>query len=86
MTWSGRGGSRRWRRLRARILERDNHHCQLRYTDRCLGTATTVHHTQPWDGDPADAPPDTLIAACFPCNHHAGQPTNPDPEPKPWNP
>ena len=86
MTWSGRGGSRKWRRLRKLVLERDDYRCQLKYADRCRGRADTVHHTQPWDGDPADAPAATLIAACFPCNHHAGQPANPDPEPKPWNP
>lgn len=86
MPWGTRGGSRAWRRKRLRILTRDNYRCQLAYPNYCLGTATTAHHTQPWDGDPADIPDSALIAACQPCNHHAGQPTNPDPEPKPWNP
>lgn len=86
MPWGKRGGSRAWRRKRARILERDNHRCQLAYPGYCLGHATTAHHTQPWDGDPTTAPDHTLIAACQPCNHHAGQPTNPDPPPKDWTP
>lgn len=94
MPWSGQGSSRRWRAKRKRVLERDspdNHastaRCQLQYPDRCLGRATTVHHTIPWTGDPADTPDQYLLAACQPCNHHAGEPTpQPDPEPKPWNP
>lgn len=86
MPWGTKGGSRAWRRKRDACLQRDNHRCQLAYPNRCLGRATTAHHTQPWDGDPADVPLTDLIAACQPCNHHAGQPTNPDPEPKPWNP
>lgn len=86
MAWSTNNGStRRWRRLRARVLDRDHHQCQLRYDGYCTGRATTAHHTIPWTGDPADTPIQHLIAACFKCNHHAGQPTT-DPEPKPWNP
>lgn len=86
MPWSGQGSTRAWRKKRARVLERDNHRCQLQYAGYCTGRATTAHHTIPWNGNPADIPDQYLVAACFPCNHHAGQPTNPDPEPKPWQP
>lgn len=86
MTWAGKGSTRKYRKKRAACLERDNHRCQLAYAGYCTGRATTAHHTIPWEGDPGDIPLQYLIAACFPCNHHAGQPTNPDPEPKPWNP
>lgn len=86
MTWNGAGSTRAWRRFRVRILDRDGWTCQLQYADMCLGRANQVHHTQPWEGRPEDADPATCIAACFPCNHHAGEPTDPDPEPKAWNP
>lgn len=86
MPWAGQGSTRAWRRKRARILERDAHKCQLQYAGYCTGRATTAHHTIPWTGNPADLADQYLLAACQPCNHHAGQPTNQDPEPKPWNP
>jgi hypothetical protein len=82
--WDGRGSTRAWRRFRERILERDNHQCQLRF-DGCLDTATEPHHTQPWTGRPEDVDPNTVIATCASCNKHAGwTPTNTDPEPRPW--
>lgn len=87
MAWQGKGSNRAWRRKRAYILNRDHHRCQLQYEGICLGRANSVHHLEPWQSNPADIPTNKLIAACMPCNQHAGQPTNnPDPEPKPWNP
>lgn len=89
--WNGRGSDRRWRHFRTRILERDSPtgraqdaRCQLTYPNICLTHANNVHHLEPWTGHPADANPDRCIAACGPCNKHAGQPTTQDPEPKPW--
>ena len=48
MSWSPR---RRptppaWASLRRKVLERDNHACQLRFPG-CLGTATQVDHVMP---------------------------------------
>lgn len=91
MPWGDQGSTRRWRKLRQRVLERDSPDgiathaiCQLQIKNICTRHATTAHHTQPWTGNPADTHPNHLIAACNPCNVHAGEPTNPDPEPKPW--
>lgn len=86
--WNGGGGNSGWRRLRKNILDnnqRDNNgRCQLELPG-CTGTATQVHHTQPWTGRPEDVDPATLMATCGPCNRRAGwTPTNTDPEPRPW--
>lgn len=52
-----------WHRIRSRILERDNHTCQLRI--HCAGSpATEVHHT----AGPDDHRDEVLIAACKPCH------------------
>lgn len=52
-----------WHRIRSRILERDNHTCQLRI--HCAGSpATEVHHT----AGPDDHRAEVLIAACKPCH------------------
>lgn len=82
--WQGRGSDRRWRRFRARILTRDPE-CRLRFDRICTKRSTEVHHLDPWTGHPADVPPDRAIGTCQPCNRHASTPTNPDPDPKPWN-
>lgn len=82
MAWGEQGSSRRWRTLRRRILNRDSNRCQLRL-DGCRTRATDVHHLTAWHGDPADANPADLCAACHPCNVKAGDPRGTDPAPAP---
>jgi 5-methylcytosine-specific restriction endonuclease McrA len=86
MPWQG-GSTRTWRKIRARILTRDQHRCQLRYPGICRTIADSVHHVH---GKDAGDNPANLIAACTPCNQHAGDPTRirgsrtqtaPDPQP-----
>jgi 5-methylcytosine-specific restriction endonuclease McrA len=58
-----------WRKLRAEILDRDGHQCQIRYPGVCTGRATVVDKITP-----AATRPDlahnraNLRAACKPCN------------------
>lgn len=77
MTWQGRGSTRRWRKVRAEVLERDNRVCQLQLPG-CLGEADQVHHLygvrQPGTEHPAD-----LVACCEPCNHAVGNPVDTEP-------
>lgn len=70
--WSG-GSTRRWRRLRALVLERDQHRCRLQL-DGCTTLATHVHHTlgRTVTGDD----PAYLIASCRNCNLKVGEPKN----------
>jgi len=62
-----------WSRIRASILTRDGHACQLRYPDTwetrhgpasCAGVATEVDHI----GRPDDHTPQNLRAVCRPCH------------------
>jgi 5-methylcytosine-specific restriction protein A len=41
---SKRTSTRAWRQQRAKVLQRDQHTCQLRYPDICIGTATQIDH------------------------------------------
>lgn len=78
-SWSG-GSTRAWRRIRAQVLARDAHRCQLRL-DGCTTRAQHVHHTRPRElvgDDPAH-----LQAACEHCNLKAGDPRTVDPPPRP---
>lgn len=78
-TWAN-GSTRQWRKVRAFVLDRDDHTCRLRYPDICLGRATDAHHTAPREtvgDDPAH-----LVAACAPCNNRAGDPRTVDPAPR----
>lgn len=54
-------GNKRWKTLRALILERDNYVCWM-----CGGKATQVDHLVPVPLG-TDAP-ENLAAACLPCN------------------
>lgn len=74
-SWQG-GSTRRWRKIRAIVLDRDGHLCQLRL-DVCTGTATQVHHThgRAVTGDD----PAYLVAACRECNLKIGEPARHDP-------
>ena len=83
-----RGGSTtRWRKIRALVLDRDGHRCQLQLQpwgpspeQRCQVTATVAHHVRGWQyGDD----PDHVIAACAPCNTRVGDPQRSDPRPVP---
>lgn len=80
--WGGKGSDRTWRKLRARILDRDQHQCQIRLPGICIGHATHVDHILPKTKGGTDHPTN-LRAACQPCNLTRGAgPTNP--EPLPW--
>ena len=62
--WAGQ-----WRRLRLRILARDNWQCQIR-GDNCTGYADTVDHVihrsrAPW----LEYDETNLRASCKPCQH-----------------
>ena len=76
--WAG-GSTRRWRKIRAYVLARDGHVCQLRMPG-CLGTATDAHHI---DGRAYGDNPDRITAACGPCNRAVGEPLASDPKPTP---
>jgi 5-methylcytosine-specific restriction endonuclease McrA len=76
--WSG-GSTRRWRKTRDAVLQRDGYSCRLRLSG-CTGTATHVHHTR---GKAAGDEPAFLIAACEHCNLLTGDPTQHDPQPRP---
>jgi 5-methylcytosine-specific restriction endonuclease McrA len=64
--WKG-GSTTRWRKLRAAVLDRDGHLCQIRAAG-CLDVATEVDHIQSlaFGGEKYD--PGNLRAACQPCN------------------
>ena len=77
MSWD-RGSTRAWRKVRAHVLDRDGHQCQLRL-DGCTGRATHAHHThgrRVTGDDPAH-----LVAACEHCNLKLGDVTATDPRP-----
>lgn len=58
-----------WQALVPVILDRDNHQCQIRYPNICIGHATTVDKKQPAARRPDLAlDPRNLQAACEPCN------------------
>jgi len=56
-----------WQTVRKRILERDNHTCQIR-GPKCTTTATHVDHIIPTLKGGAWYDPDNLRAACKNCN------------------
>lgn len=63
-----------WQQVRDFILERDQHQCQIRYTDICTGQATTVDKKIPAARRPDLATnPANLRAACDPCQSHKGR-------------
>lgn len=81
MSRSWRGGSTsQWRRLRAYVLDRDGHRCQMpvRGGDgsnggaTCGAFATHVDHITPRSKGGAFLDPANCRAACAPCNLRRG--------------
>lgn len=70
-----RGSTRSWRRLRALVLDRDGHRCQLPLPGQpdklCGALATHVDHVLPRSKGGTDAL-GNLRAACRACNLRAG--------------
>jgi 5-methylcytosine-specific restriction endonuclease McrA len=62
----GRGSTRAWRKLRTRILRRDNHTCFY-----CAAEANTVDHRIPVARGGTDDD-SNLVAACASCNGTKG--------------
>lgn len=71
-----RGSTRAWRNLRAQILARDGHRCQLRIKGVCTTVATCAHHTR---GKEHGDDPRYIVAACQPCNLRVGDPNTTTP-------
>lgn len=70
MTRGRPGPSKRWKALRAAVLERDGYACTVR-GPRCIGTATVAGHVVAWiDGGPDEL--DNLRAECAPCSSRGG--------------
>lgn len=82
-SWSS-GSSRRWRQVRAYVLEvnrrRNRGRCRLNIPGVCTGVATQVHHTRGRKITGDD--PRFLVAACAPCNRHVGEPSKRKPQPR----
>lgn len=73
------GSSRKQRKAREQVLERDGYRCRLKF-DGCLTVADQAHHTV--DRMVAGDDPDKMVAACGPCNIKAGDPLKTDPQPR----
>lgn len=73
--WGG-GSTRKWRRIRAEVLEENRRtnggRCRVGVEGVCTGEATQVHHTLGIrvTGDDRRY----LIATCAACNRHIGDP------------
>lgn len=78
-SWAG-GSTTAWRKVRAHVLDRDNHRCQLKVYGVCTGHATHAHHTQGREVTGDD--PRHIVAACEACNLHVGDPRGNDPQPR----
>ena len=75
-----KGSTRAWRIVRAQVLTRDGHRCQLQL-DGCTTRAVAVHHTVA--REVAGDDPAHLVSACQPCNNRVGDPARHDPPPRP---
>lgn len=74
------GSTAAWRKLRARVLHRDQYQCQLKLPGICTTTATHVHHLK---GKAYGDDPKWLASACAPCNLAVGDPTRRQHDPAP---
>jgi len=74
------GSTRRWRRIRLAVLQRDGWVCQLRLAG-CTGRATCAHHVlgRSVTGDSMEH----IVASCTSCNLKVGQPGRPRRRPVP---
>jgi 5-methylcytosine-specific restriction endonuclease McrA len=61
----------RWRTVRAYVLRRDSHRCQIQ-GPRCTSVATTVDHIRELHAGGAAYDPANLRAACLHCNSSRG--------------
>jgi len=71
------GSTRRWRRIRAYVLDRDGHRCQVPLLDRpglCLALAEHVDHIEERCNGGTDDPAN-LRAACS--HHNLARPARP---------
>ena len=78
-SWAG-GSTRRWREVRAFVLERDGWQCQVQLPG-CEGRARHAHHVQGRAVTGDD--PRYVVAACEHCNLKIGDPTKKDPPAQP---
>lgn len=67
-------------RIRAEVLARDGHRCQIKLAG-CTTIATQADHIQP--RETAGDGPDNLRGACAWCNNSRGEPGRADPDPIP---
>lgn len=71
-SWAG-GSTRRWRKFRALILERDGYRCQVpKGGAPCGAHATHVDHIRPLADGGSKWDPANARAACAPCNLSRG--------------
>lgn len=87
--WAG-GSTRRWRRIRAAVLEANRVNtggqCQVQVPGVCTVIADCVHHPL---GKRAGDRHDNTVPSCTACNLHIGAPVRNSPEPVPrteWGP
>lgn len=62
-----------WAIVKAQVLERDQHLCQIR-TPICTRVAVTADHIKRWQHGGAWFDPDNLRAACAECNSAIANP------------
>ena len=77
----GNGSTRAWRQLRAWVLARDNHQCQIRLPG-CTGHANHADNIVPKSKGGTDHP-GNLRASCAACNIARGATYDPDPPCRP---
>jgi hypothetical protein len=79
-----KGSTRRWRRIRAWVLEQNvitnGGRCTVRIKGVCTGVADCVHHTKGRSVTGDD--PRYLAASCTACNLKIGDPARHSPQPK----